>query len=404
MNYYLKYLKYKNKYLILQQELAMNNKVGGMSYFSKKDKEVKQIQNPIAKDKEVQNPIDNLPISEINNTIKAAAVLSGTALVAKAVLLTLTAAGLTTPSGPAIAVLLLIIYELTELYKANQSLIKLMHDVMDIIINCYRLNELIDKSIEIFFIYIFNHKEFSKIQDKEKISSNEYNKLFKTAQANATHQIESYNKDSNKDNFIFAPNDVLEKNEINDKHHTLIGKLGKNKEIDSQLYDKIKLLTLYLLNLSPTTILEKLNKDPKIQNSSFGKLLKEEIQTRNKSFISKTYALAERVYSRTGNPKNTINKIVKELSVINGYYNLMINQYNFQKEYYSREFLPSEYKKIWRFIERQEEYINFMIPQDPNTEILNIVANEKDNLKEVSDKDFTNDIKTLNDDDKLDGT
>ena len=61
----------------------------------------------------------------------------------------------------------------------------------------------------------------------------------------------------------------------------------------------------------------------------------------------------------------------------------MKSHYDFQMDYYSRELLPVEYKKIWNFIERQDEYIYFMVPPDVNSATSNIIANERSHLNEL---------------------
>jgi hypothetical protein len=96
---------------------------------------------------------------------------------------------------------------------------------------------------------------------------------------------------------------------------------------------------------------------------------------------------------RTVKSKMVTDKIVQELSVINGFFNLMKSQYDFQMDYYSRELKQTEYQKIWNFIERHDEYINFMIPPDPNTASLIIYEKEKDHLKDLN---YDNAIKTVN--------
>lgn len=361
---------------------------GGFSLFSStKPSPSTQAINPVAN---ATTSVLTQNAKDIAETAEKAALIGAVAVVAKTVIVGLTTVGLVSPAGPAIAVLLLVAHELAEIYKANKNLNKLMYDVMNIVSNCYRLNELIDKSVQVFFIYIFNHTalsnqiEFNDVNAKTKTLIGEtsvYKDLFSAAQTYAKKRVDEYNNSTNKSTFIFAPNDVLQKNNITDSL-TLIGKLKKNADIDSRLYDKIKRLTLYLLDLSPTPMLTRLNNDKNIHNSGFGKLLQIEMQKRN-TIMSKTFSSANRFYKRTVSSKITTDKIVQELSVINGYYNLMKSQYDFQMDYYSRELLPVEYKKIWNFIERQDEYIYFMVPPDVNSATSNIIANERSHLNEL---------------------
>ena len=415
-----------------------------------------------------------------SNYAQRAAFTSGSMLGLKIVATAIISSSSITPAGPAILIVLIIARKLAQKYENNQILKNTMYDVMNIVSNCYRMNELLDKSIQTFFIYIFNHKHFyglikkdeieridkkinkkqkkleekkekleedkkAKLEEKkekleednkEKAKLEEDNKekakleediikltsrknelyqlpesnfdiLFKEATENAKGRVKEY-QTGNKLNFVFSPQDVFETNKIEEEDRTssLIGKIQKNRDIDSRLFDKIKELTVFLLKLMPTPDIIELNKDPKIKNSSFGDLLKEEMNKRNlirddkesTSFsekiqkgvssvgktISSASALALRMHKRIIDPEKTINKIVRDLSIINGFSILMKSQYDFQMDYYERELLPSEYKKIWNYIEKQDEYQFYLVP-----------ANVEDSVDIIYSKEF-NSLNKLN--------
>jgi hypothetical protein len=186
---------------------------------------------------------------------------------------------------------------------------------------------------------------------------------------------------------IFAPDDVLDKNNIdkNDKN-ILIGKITKDKAVEKRLYSKIKFLTVYLLDITPneiiSSIIKTFDRDTNLKNSDFGKLLTEVYEKRQ----SKTDFLmrGRRAFMRTVKSKMVIDRLIQELSVINGFYNLINNQNNLLMEYYSRELIPSEYKKIWKFIESLDEYKDFMISKESADEIF---KKETKNIKDVTGVD-----------------
>jgi hypothetical protein len=171
----------------------------------------------------------------------------------------------------------------------------------------------------------------------------------------------------------------------NDKN-ILIGKITKDKAVEKRLYSKIKFLTVYLLDITPneiiSSIIKTFDRDTNLKNSDFGKLLTEVYEKRQ----SKTDFLmrGRRAFMRTVKSKMVIDRLIQELSVINGFYNLINNQNNLLMEYYSRELIPSEYKKIWKFIESLDEYKDFMISKESADEIF---KKETKNIKDVTGVD-----------------
>jgi hypothetical protein len=295
---------------------------------------------------------------------------------------------------------------------------------MLILTECYRLNKLSDKINDVLFIYVYNNKIFDetilrKYDDNIKkqmvkymsnfinegvnvISNEEVEKkldepslennntdlstLLVRAKQNLVNKLKEI-KDKTEEDQIFAPDDVLDKNNIdkNDKN-ILIGKITKDKAVEKRLYSKIKFLTVYLLDITPNEIISSIIKtfdtDTNLKNSDFGKLLTEVYEKRQ----SKTDFLmrGRRAFMRTVKSKMVIDRLIQELSVINGFYNLINNQNNLLMEYYSRELIPSEYKKIWKFIESLDEYKDFMISKESADEIF---KKETKNIKNVTGVD-----------------
>ena len=175
----------------------------------------------------------------------------------------------------------------------------------------------------------------------------------------------------------FLPEDISKANNL--LPETLIGKLKRDPNIDKKLVEKIDRLTIFLLTLMPTHMIEKLNKD-NVKSTGFSKLLTDEYNKRKpqkaSARISGLMATANRVYSRTIDSKVVTEQILRELTIISGFYTLMKSQYDYQMDYYSRELKESEYKKIWKLIEKQEEYIKFMVPPETKDLANDIVKTE----------------------------
>jgi len=353
--------------------------------------------------------------------IGTASAIGAFSIISKTVIVGLTGVGLVTPAGPAIAIALIVVHKLAEYYKYNTILRQLLRDIMLILTECYRLNKLSDKINDVLFIYVYNNKIFdetilNKYDDNIKKQMMKYMSNFIPEGANVTSNQEvekninkpSYEnnntdlstllvtakqnlieklkqiKGKNEEEQIFAPDDVLDKNNI-DKNdpNILIGKITKDKAVEKRLYSKIKFLTVYLLDITPneiiSSILKTFDTDANLKNSDFGKLLTEVHEKRQSK--ADFFMRGRRAFMRTVKSKMVIDRLIQELSVINGFYNLINNQNSLLMEYYSRELIPSEYKKIWKFIESLDEYKDFMISKESADEIF---EKETKNIKDVT--------------------
>jgi len=410
--------KYAGNNITMQQRIKT---LESLNPFKKREPTISSLQQ-----------VDSLSTEDIltknsDNTeeyVGTASAIGAFSIISKTVIVGLTGVGLVTPAGPAIAIALIVVHKLAEYYKYNTILRQLLRDIMLILTECYRLNKLSDKINDVLFIYVYNNKIFDetilrKYDDNIKkqmvkymsnfinegvnvISNEEVEKkldepslennntdlstLLVRAKQNLVNKLKEI-KGKTEEDQIFAPDDVLDKNNIdkNDKN-ILIGKITKDKAVEKRLYSKIKFLTVYLLDITPNEIISSIIKtfdtDTNLKNSDFGKLLTEVYEKRQ----SKTDFLmrGRRAFMRTVKSKMVIDRLIQELSVINGFYNLINNQNNLLMEYYSRELIPSEYKKIWKFIESLDEYKDFMISKESADEIF---KKETKNIKNVTGVD-----------------
>jgi hypothetical protein len=362
------------------------------------------------------------------------------AVVGKIAVTALVGVGLSSPAMPAVAVLLLIAYELAEMFKNNLILSELMAETMTILSNIYKLNKLIDKRFQIYYIYIFNNIGFETLYaeldnaitaaatapaptlttatttttataatttttatDAAQTLNVQINKLVTNSYANTKNTVAAAaaaaevtaNNDGNalitkllSASGVFVNNNSSSKNENakNEGNYMFLGKLVKDKEIDDGLYKKVTTLTKLLLELMPTTGLQAFKKKTS-QNSGtqFSSLLNKEIKQREGKSLreraSRVANFANRKYNTYVGATTTIAKIVQYLAVINGFFALLLGQYNTHIEYYSNTLDPDEYKKIWHVLIRQEEYISYISPTKGIEDSIKIFAREKNNLK-----------------------
>lgn len=133
------------------------------------------------------------------------------------------------------------------------------------------------------------------------------------------------------------------------------------------LYEKMLYLFENLLELSPTEVIKALVNDKSINSNTE---LKDIIQAENAnrgSGIKNTFASFGRVFRRNVNAEKTINRIIKNISVINGYFMIMKSQFDIATDYYQRN-LPAEISaKIWKEIEADQTFKDFLSPDDEKT-------------------------------------
>ena len=141
-------------------------------------------------------------------------------------------------------------------------------------------------------------------------------------------------------------------------------KFNIDEEIIQRLNEKLVYLLKNLLEITPDEIVVLLsNMSDKITNTQIMDIINAEKSTR--TGIANKFRAVRRVVKRNVNVLETINNIVKNLSVINSYFMLMKGQFDMACDYYQRH-LPN-YSEIWKKIEENDVFTNFLVPNDAKT-------------------------------------
>jgi hypothetical protein len=252
---------------------------------------------------DINNLIDK-STKDTEEMIKNADLASDLAKVGHAVIIGLTLSGVGIPFVGLVGAVFLISNQLLRAKEQNLILRTVLNDVIVIITNNFRLYKVINKSIQI----IEKHKE--------------------------NHDIQSFLIDS----------DVIK-----------------------ILYEKMIYLFENLLELSPTEVIKELVKDKSINSNTKIKNIIETENTNRKTGIMNTLSSMRRVFKRNVNVEKTTNEIVKNISVINGYFMIMKSQFDIATDYYQRN-LPAESSlAIWKEIEADESFKDFLLPNDEKT-------------------------------------
>jgi hypothetical protein len=255
--------------------------------------------------------------------IKNAKLAANLAKLGHGVIIGLTVSGVGIPFVGLVGAVFLISNYLLKAKETNLTLKNVLNDVLVIITNNFRLYKVIKKSIQI----IENHK---------------------------------------------------------DKHNS-IQSFIIDADIIRILYEKMLYLFENLLEISPTEVIKALVTDKSINSNTE---LKNIIQSENanRTGIKNTISSFGRVLKRNVNADKTINTIIKNITVINGYFMIMKSQFDIATDYYQRN-LPAETSvAIWKEIEADESFKDFLLPNDEKTgeqimdEITDVRIAEEDKL------------------------
>jgi hypothetical protein len=289
----------------------------------------------------------------------SAAVLSGVTLAGYGIITGLSATGVGLPLAGALAGVLLLSNKMASLYINNQKTKAVMYDVMNIISNCYRMNDVINKTMGIFTIYIYNQEGFATIITPFN-DENQYKTLLEKALTEKAQSLGLIKQSGGGYKEEFKTN--------------IVGKCNMNEDIKERIREKIEDLTNLLLLNATDRILSILQRDPDVITSGFGDAVKKELDRRNQS-MSKTLGKIKRGFDRTINSSSIQNDILKDLTIINGFFNILKSQYDMTLELYEREF-GEDWNKIWGIIQSTNEYINYMEPKDVRVASEEITKNE----------------------------
>jgi len=331
----------------------------------------------------------------------------------------LTSTGVGIPLAGAIAGALLIANKLANLYKKNKKLFPIMADTINILSSCYKLNALLDTVYTIFIIYMFNTNAFNSCyeaytapecaQKGEGGNSETDEKKLRTAallKAKKTRDLwlKSLNlkKESmvteavatvvdnvsttKSDDVSFATDDIL----ATVKNNKIIGVIHIDIEIQQHIKDKIELLLKNLLKTATPELLTILEKDTQITSSGFSEIVAAEIEIRKaRNYASKISASVDRAINRTFYASDIKDDITDNLSIINGYFMTLKTNYDFALELYERYF-KDDWLRLWKTIEKTEEFIQFMVPTD-NKALLNAAVNNNiEGMNELAKEVVTN--------------
>ena len=207
-----------------------------------------------------------------------------------AVISALGVSGVGLPLAGALTATLIVAKLMTKMVIMNKKLIAALLDVLNIVTHCDKLNATMN-----FILQVFNKK-------------------------------------------------ILELNTI--------PKLEIDAEVKKRLEKKLTKILTFLVNLSTNEILDVLKNDPKLKNSGVEDIVKAEMAKRKEDgILTRVKNTSMRVIDRTVNAESKINEILRELTMINGYFMLMKSQFDMIIQRYERLLSNDEKQNIWLEIE-----------------------------------------------------
>lgn len=249
---------------------------------------------------DVNNLID-ASTKDTEDMIKNAKLAANLTKLGHGVIIGLTISGVGIPFVGLVGAVFLISNALLKAKENNLTLKNALNDVLVIIVNNFRLYKVINKSIQI----IEKHKE----------------------------------------------------------NHNNIQSFIIDSDVVKILYEKMLYLFENLLEISPTEVIKALVNDKSINSN---RELKDIIQSENTSRagIKNAFSSMHRVFRRNVNSDNTTNRIIKNISVINGYFMIMKSQFDIATTYYQRHLPVETNAAIWKEIEADESFKDFLLPND----------------------------------------
>jgi hypothetical protein len=283
--------------------------------------------------------------------------------VASGVITTLAATGIGMPVAALLAGALLIANKMFDIVKSNLLLRLLMQDAIFIIMDCYLLFSLIEKSYDIIGLYddpdASCNVDIGTKMTVKPISEEEISQLI--SKVNETIQPSSSTNSS-------------AKNSVEDAMR--VRKYQINKIMQAQLRYQIEKLINVLLHLMETKTLIMISQDPSLKDNAFGKLLNIESEKRQKEKgITGYFSLSkiERNYDRKFGGSYYITEINNILTIINSY--IVLLKSNLDTLLKKFEILtPETYRIIWLAILCTVEYNSYI---KPNTaDVLKLAQND----------------------------
>jgi hypothetical protein len=284
--------------------------------------------------------------TQIHTKIDTATTLSSAAAAASGLVTVLAASGVGMPVSALLAGALLVANKMLDLYKNNLLLRLLMQDAIFIIMDCYLLFSLIEKSYEIIGTYndptneCLNEESSTKKAMTEADFKKIYEQKDKTDKENTAEERLNIAK-------IQQSTSSIRKYQI-------------NGIMQAQLKYQIEKLIKTLLSIMETKTLKIIEQDPALHNNAFGKLLLAEKDKREKESYF-TYSKFDRNYNRKFGSSIYITEINNALTIINSY--LVLLKSNLDTLLKKFEILsPNDYHNIWRAILCSKEYNEYIKP------------------------------------------
>jgi hypothetical protein len=336
-----------------RRKARKNTKYGGFWPFDTKPP-VREVSNDVQA--ELQKTSDNAYMGTT-----ATAVTSG-------VITTLAASGVGIPVAALLAGALLIATKMFDLVRTNLMLRLLMKDAILIIMDCYLLFDLINKSYAVIGLYDDPYNDCTL--DDQKIIAK----------------------------IMPKPMDDNQLLQLISRAKPFMDKIGGgvryqiNKNMQQQLtYQLTKLLNV-LIHLMETDVLNKMMQDATLGNA-FGDMLKDEYDKRQKEAGVIGYFSTSKIarnYDRKFGGTYYINEINNILTIINSYITLLKS--NLDTVFKKFEILtPEVYKIMWTAILCSKEYNSYIKP-----ELEEAVNHAKEEVKETNSNNLREAVRTVN--------
>jgi hypothetical protein len=307
------------------------------------------------------------------------------------------------PISAGFALIFILTNEIIAIYDKHFAIKALLIELTEIFVNCYKLNELIEKINKVIAIFIFNKDEYIK----------EYKTLYKYEKRIFEGTSKNINNNINKENNIY---DKLYKTAFKNKDeikenimkkglstHDMSSIISIDVNIINLLAEKIGLLINYMLSISTDSLLEKLLMNNQVIKSGLLNIIKDEIESRkNKSSLVKYYIDFKKTFYRSAFAYTIEDKIEKQLITINTLFMLMKSQYDFIVDFYKSQNDGDEWNKLWKLITLSKEYTSYMIPEELFHTTNEIIKTEIENTVEMKKAtDMVSDIIELEEKVKL---
>ena len=291
--------------------------------------------------------------------------------VTSGVITTLAASGVGIPVAALLAGVLLIATKMFDLVRTNLMLRLLMKDAILIIMDCYLLFDLINKSYAVIGVYDDPYNDCTLDNDQTIIA-----------------KITTKPMDNNQLlQLISRAKPFMDKERIGGGVRYQI-----NKHMQQQLtYQLTKLLNV-LIHLMETDVLNKIMQDATLGNA-FGDMLKDEYGKRQKEAGVIGYFSTSKIarnYDRKFGGTYYINEINNILTIINSYITLLKS--NLDTVFKKFEILtPEVYKIMWAAILCSKEYNSYIKP-----ELEDAVNHAKEEVKETNSNNLREAVRTVN--------